>query len=216
MHKAYFGSNTVGLCEIDSMKRLIELEEEYELFEIYLNFPFDGRRNCNLWARFFELPKEYSEQRWDCVFFPELAREENGVMILEVENLYYCMSIYQMKRWLAWPSMYEYPFECREDNFPNFCRCNRLLDALFKDKLLRRFFEDRGVDYDDDFEKWRPDQMRDAVSDMRNYCNKLMTGEEMISQSDRPLNVLSATQLFEIVEKVEVSIECLGQGSPKE
>ena len=214
MHKTYLGSNTIGICEIDSMERFIELEQDYEIFNIYLNFRYDGYGRCNNWARFFQLPKEYNQQNWDCAFFPELAREENGIMIVEVENLYCCVEIYQVKRWLAWPGMYEYPFECFEENYPYFCRCNRLLSVLYEDKLLRSFLENRGVDFDDNFEKWRPDQIRDAASDMRNYCDKLMTGEEMISESNRPLNVLSATQLFEVVEKMQVAIECLGQGSP--
>ena len=165
------------------------------------------------WTRFVQLPKDYYQPNWDCVFFEELAWAENGSMVVEAKNFSTCMAIYELKLWLAWPGKYDYPFECfgfHDDH----CPCETIFSVLLTDKRLSRFFENRETDCtDENFEDWR-DQMKAAASDMRNYCDKLMTGEEVISESNRALNVLSATQVFEMAEKVKSVIKCISQGLP--
>ena len=44
---------------------------------------------------------------------------------------------------------------------------------------------------------------------MKKYCKKLVTGEEMICQSNRYKNLFSASQLSKLVQKFEQMLECI-------
>ena len=149
------------------------------------------------WARFIQLPKDYYRPNWDCTFFDELAFNANGTMTIEVENFTLCMAIFELKQWLSWPGKYEYPFKCGLHYDIYDCKCTKLLAVVFTDNILRRFFENRGVELIRQtgsfrIANWDADQMKDATSDMKIYSDKLMTGEEMVSRLNRALNVLSA------------------------
>ena len=247
MNKAYLNFNSIAICKIDTMERFLEMTREWSDEMIKTSYfdmgcwdfdsddESDHKQKVNemfeeiwewsgsYWARFIQLPKDYSDgPQSDCVFFEELARDENGTPTVDVKQFSLCLAIYKLKQWLTWPSKYKYPFDCF--GFFSFkytdCQCKKILAVVFTDKLLRSFFEKRGIEWNyltdnNDIDDWRPDEMKAAASDMRNYSNKLMTGEEMICPSNRALNVLCATQVFKIAGKVDVAIDCISQGSPK-
>ena len=52
-------------------------------------------------------------------------------------------------------------------------------------------------------------QLERACIDMKAYCKKLVTGEEMIGQSSRCKNLSSSSQLHKIVEKMDETLECI-------
>ena len=243
MHKVYLKFNSIAICKIDTMERFLEMTKAWT-DEITKTSYFDMdrwdpdpelRQNVNemfeeiwgwtgeYWARFIQLPKDYPNgPQADCTFFEELAQDENGTPTVDVKQFSLCMAVYKLKQWLAWPSKYDYPFGCY--CFFSFkytdCQCKKILAVVWTDKLLRSFFEKRGIEWNyladnNDIDDWHPDEMKAAASDMRNYSNKLMTGEEMICPSNRALNVLCATQVFKIAGKVDVAIDCISQGSPK-
>ena len=52
-------------------------------------------------------------------------------------------------------------------------------------------------------------QLTDACVAMKAYCKKLVTGEEMICQSNQYKNLFSASQLSKMVQKFEQTLECI-------
>ena len=71
------------------------------------------------------------------------------------------------------------------------------------------------IDYDSVDDEDEPVSLRDSYMELqsvhretKNYARKLLTGEEMISRSIRSINVLAASQLQRIREKLEIILKC--------
>ena len=86
------------------------------------------------------------------------------------------------------------------------------MHALWTDEKLRRFFQRygvQGVPKRETVDFYLHDDLEGACYDMSDYAEKLMSGEEKISQTDRSANVLAAKQLRKLFEKFGYSLECI-------
>ena len=170
---------------------------------------------------FVQLPNDYFRPHSDCCFFGELAWKENGVIMVEAAKLSLCLDIWLLKKWLILPDTSPRPSRCIP--IVGQVRCNSLLHAIWTDDRLRKFFENQGIveitaNYRGYSDTWimtedRDDQtyresLQRAHDEMKNYCKKLITGEEMISRSNRAINVLSSVQLQKVLGKLNIIISC--------
>ena len=55
----------------------------------------------------------------------------------------------------------------------------------------------------------RQNQLERACTEMKAYCKKLVTGEEVVCQSNRYKNLLSSSQLSRLMEKFEMALYCI-------
>ena len=181
---------------------------------------------------FVQLPKDYfspySESLLEtgCYFFGELAWKEGNVIMVEADKFELCMIIWKLKEWLVLPDYNHYPLSCEiiSQQFP--CRCKTIIRAMWTDRTIRKFFEDQEIaEYNDwcsdDYETYRRRllslfgyiEIRDyksglerARGEMKNFCKKLITGEEVISDSNKSMNVLFSLQLQRILKKLDSAL----------
>ena len=225
MHKINYDSNSTAICKLNSMDEFFRKMNRAAAFaksadyKRFLDYEQGTAvvRVKNPVARFFQLPKDYYRPHSDCLFFGELAWKENGVMTVEANKFALCLTVWTMKEWLANPIDNSYPLKCRLNG--GLCCCQNLLHAMCTDDRLRPFVEDKTIfnviDYDSVDDEDEPVSLRDSYMELqsvhretKNYARKLFTGEEMISRSIRSINVLAASQLQRIREKLEIILKC--------
>ena len=181
---------------------------------------------------FVQLPKDYFSQYSESLletgghFFGELAWKEDDVIMVEADKFALCMNIWKLKQWLVLPGYNQYPLSCEiiSQQFP--CRCKGIIRAMWTDRTIRMFFEDQGIAeythwYLGDYESYRGQllplagriEVRDyrsglqrARDEMKNFCKKLITGEEMISDTNKSMNVLFSLQLQRILKKLDAAL----------
>ena len=208
MHKANFDLNSTAVCKLNSMSEFFynitraKLAAKSKNFRTFLKY---NQRDAstpvkNAPARFIQLPKDYFRPHSDCHFFAELAWKENGIMMVDADNFALCLIIWRLKEWLVNPIENKYPVCCQFDRRENSCVCQNLLHAMRTDNRLRKFLEGRTI--------FEVNVLELILDEMKNFAKKLITGEEMISQSNRAENVLSALQMDRIIDKFESIIEC--------
>ena len=236
MHRVNFNSCYTAVCEISSMEDFLDRvdlaatitnsREYMRLLGSRRGFGderFDDKIDVRDVVGFVQLPNDYFRPNSDCCFFGELAWKENGVILVEAEKLSLCINIWLLKEWLNQPNHNRYPLRCRFLRGQITCQCNSLLHAMWTDNRLRKFFEDQGVveitaDYGgyDTYEIMTEDRddelyhegLRRASDEMKSYCKKLITGEEVISRTNRAINVLSSLQLQIILEMLDTTLRC--------
>ena len=220
MHKANFDSNSTAVCKLKSMSQFLisitrgENEAKSQDFRKFLTLDRDADAPVeNPVARFIQLPKDYFRPHSDCPFFAELAWKENGIMMVTADDFALCLIIWDLRAWLVNPIDNSYPLRCAPVRGIG-CKCRNLLHAMWTDDRLYKFLEDKaifqGLDFEEHrdiglpFEGWeaRSDELRMVRAEMKAYAKKLITGQEMISQSNRAENVLSALQMHNLVDKV--------------
>ena len=221
MHKINFDSNSTAVCKLNSMSQFLvsifgRREHYYPPVYWQLNI---------VAARFIQLPKDYFRPHSDCHFFGELAWKENGIMMVDADNFALCLIIWRLKEWLVNPIENEYPlFPCKLGGEGGIsCPCHSLLDAMRTDDRLRKFLEGRtifeGIDYDLWEESISEDQRNQDWEENNNvlelirremkiFYKKLITGEEMVSQSNRAENVLSALQMDKLIDRFKNITHC--------
>ena len=230
MHMVNYNANSTAVCKLNSMSQFLNSVNRagrltnWHFYSTFLNYTQGDAAApvVNPPARFIQLPKDYFRPHSDCSFFGELAWKEGGVMMVEADKFALCMIIWKLKDWLVDPINNSYPLSCgwagpggRLD-----CSCQNLLRAMWTDDRLRNILQDetifQGIDiyiYDDDqsleaAQRARYAQLQLVYDQMEGYAGKLITGEEMICRSNRALNVLSASQLQKMLEKLESIINC--------
>ena len=217
MHKTNFDCNSMALCEINSMGQFFESLNKGS----WRAKPLDYRRFLgydttdagapvkNAVARFIQLPKDYFRPQSDVVFFAELAWKENGTMIVEADNFALCLTIWRLKEWLVNPIKNPYPLPCQWIERGIGCCCRNLLRAMWTDDRLRKVLQDQAFFAFGYYDKRRNyEQLQEARGRIQDYAEKLITGEEIISRSNRALNLLSASQLLRIHKEFESILRC--------
>ena len=225
IHTVNFKFSSTAVCNLNSMGEFFHKINRAALFAKSVDYKRflcyeEGRVEAplkNPVARFMQLPKDYYRPHSDCAFFGELAWKENGVMTVEADNFALCLIIWTLKEWLANPIDNSYPLYCRLycRLRGDLCCCRNLLYAMWTDDRLRTFLKDRRI-FDESYDSDKENQgeitapgellqdsyteLQRAHREMTNYARKLITGEEMVSRSNRPLNVLAASQLQRILE----------------
>ena len=223
MHKINFDSNSIAVCKISSMSQFFAsvnrggLAAKSREYRNFLDFKDRGAdaRVTTAPARFFQLPKDYFRPHSDVALFAELAWKEDGVMMVDADNFALCLTIWRLKEWLVNPVDNSYPLSCLFVDRIN-CRCLNLLHAMRTDDRLRKFISNeatfKGIDFDTcDYGHDFTENIRGLYSarwGIKGFAKKLITGEEMISRSNRAENVLSASQLLRMLEKLSSIIEC--------
>ena len=221
MHKINFDSNSTAVCKLNSMNEFFSHlfrgarfagSREFRKFLSYDDRIAGSKAETSV-VRYVQLPKDYFRPHSDCVFFGELAWKENGVMMVDSENFALCLLIWKLKEWIVLPRERHYPLSCQRVHGPS-CRCRNLLDAMWTDDFMRMFFHDQGIvnnisviDTDDGLR--RHNALESAQDHMQTFCRKLITGEEMISRSNRAFNVLAATQLQRILQELDTTLRCI-------
>ena len=234
MHMINFDSNSTAVCKLNSMDQFLnsikrgQSEAESPDFREFLSYKDRdaGDPVINPPARFIQLPKDYYRPHWDCPFFGELAWKENGVMIVEADKFALFLTIWNLKEWLVNPVSNMYPLSCGwavglwGPIKPGLldCRCRNLLRAMWTDDHLRNIIKDKAFfeRIDDRVDEDRMEavlranyaQLWRAWKKMEEYAVKLITGEEMISRSSRPLNVLAASQMLRMLAKFSKVLSC--------
>ena len=123
-------------------------------------------------------------------------------MVVELEKLPECMRIWDIKEWLI-DSSKMYPLRCVDYDY--FCRCYYMLETLWLDDNFRRILSEIGIDR---FERYNSYTWRLIHRQMINFAKKLCTGEEMVSNSNRALNVLTSSHVRRLAASVETAIRC--------
>ena len=227
MHKVNFYSNSTAVCKLNSMTNFLIKVHRATLwtksdYRTFLNSRDTGGQVENAVARFIQLPKDYFRPHSDCLVFGELARKERGIMVVEADKFELCLAIWSLKEWLVNPLKNLYPLCCGCTEWAEGmdCSCRTLLRAMWTDDRLRNFLKDQTIfdriQYDDhpsdesfqaalNAKYMQLSRVHDEIMD---YAGKLITGEEMISRSCRPLNVLYASQLQRLLEKFESILSC--------
>ena len=218
MHKTYFDFNSTAICKLSSLKLFLDRVEwgytlsDYTSHKIrYLLWwarDFSDKLDDTL-VRYIQLPKDYFRPHSDSYYFGEVAFKQNGVMIVEADKLALCTTICKLKDWLVFPGR-PYPLACSNFSDSRWCFCSNLLHAMWTDDKLRNFFEEQGIhELKEDINSEYCDQLEEVYSSMIDYCAKLITGEKMISRSNRAANVLASTQLRLILKEFSTMLRCL-------
>ena len=134
-------------------------------------------------------------------------------MVVELGELAKCLRIWEMKEWLADPSKHN-PLTC--ENYYNRtvlnithyswknCRCHNIIEALWCDDTFRRIFSEARIDRNNN----QPSSWRRIHRQLIDYAKKLYSGEEMVSNSNRALNVLTSSQAKRLANSVTTAIKC--------
>ena len=129
-------------------------------------------------------------------------------MMVEFSMLPVCMRIWDVKEWLTDPSKkkcyspYNWLIESN-------CRCQNIIEALWYDDTFRRVFTEAGISrHDESFSTFR--EIHRLVF---GYAKKLYSGEEMVSHSNRALNVLTACHAKQLALSVGVAVRCKERSS---
>ena len=210
MHKTRFHSTSVAVTDLKSMElfgfklerlqivshekfvflrspffehfSFVQLPKDWDLLETDLNL---------LWSEFIfgqSLQKDYYRPYQDCVLFDELAFNLDGDMVVEIRNLEACLRIWDVKEWLTDPSK-NYPFSCSDNYY--MCLCHNIVETLWHADTFRRIFSDVGISqFGNGRNTWS-----EMSSLLLNYAKKLYTGEEMVANSSRALNVLTSSHV---------------------
>ena len=131
-------------------------------------------------------------------------------MVVGLGELGKCMRIWEMKEWLADPSKHN-PLACETHGrtmvpwivFVD-CSCHNIIETLWCDDTFRRIFSEAGIDRNDtQLSTWR-----NIYRLLRDYAQKLYSGEEMVSNSNRALNVLTSSQAKRLANSVMMACKC--------
>ena len=129
-------------------------------------------------------------------------------MMVELVMLPQCMRIWDIKQWLTDPSKNN-PLECFNEDYDPRCRCQNIVEALWYDDTFRRILTEAGISrHDDGLETFR--EIHRLVI---GYAKKLYSGEEMVSHSNRALNVLTSSHAKRLATSVAVAVRCKERNS---
>ena len=123
-------------------------------------------------------------------------------MVVELEKLPECMRIWDIKEWLTDPSK-NYPLVCH-GGYSRFCRCHGIVETLWYDETFRRILSAAGIDRNDE----RSTTWKRIRREIMSYAKKLYSGEEMVSNSSRSLNVLTSSHAKRLAALVKAACRC--------
>ena len=122
-------------------------------------------------------------------------------MMVELAMLPECMRIWDIKAWLTDPSKNN-PLSCFDADYD--CRCRNIVETLWYDGTFRRILTEAGISRHDD----HLSTLREIQRLVIDYAKKLYSGEEVVSQSNRALNVLTSSHAKRLATSVAVAVRC--------
>ena len=212
MHKLFFDQNSIASCDLDSTENLMAVIQRFQLFDYCKNF--DVPTPCQV--GFIKLPGDFLQPDKNCIepctLFKELAWKEKDMILIDAKQFTECILIRRLKLWLE-NSAKSYPIECNMKNPPclvaQTCRCRNIFRvATF---MTENFVHSFGLQNIRAQTEMRLSGLPAISRALLRNCKKLMTGKELISESNRAENVLLAMQLRLLADKVDRAHSCLAK-----
>ena len=196
MHKLFFDQNSIASCDLGSTENLMAVTQQFHLFDYCKNA--DVPTPCQV--GFIKLPGDFLQPDKNCIepctLFKELAWEEKDMILIDAKQFIECILIRKLKLWLE-NCAKAYPIQCRMKNPPclmaQTCRCRNIfrVATFMTENFVHRF----GLQNIRAQTEMRLSGLPAISRALLRNCKKLMTGKELISESNRAENVLLAMQL---------------------